>query len=211
MQIDPNKQSKQANYKLLIGSVLPRPIAFVSTLNEEGKVNAAPFSFFTVVSTEPPMISITCMRKPDGQMKDTARNIARQKEFVVHTVDRENVHLVNDTATDFPAEISEVDMVGLQLLPSTAIQTPRIMETKVQMECILNQMIPLGGSDFPNADLIIGEIVQFHIQDDLYTQGRIDTQKLTPVARLAGSAYSHLGEIFSIPRCSWEDWQTKKR
>ncbi|SFJ32972.1 flavin reductase family protein [Thermoflavimicrobium dichotomicum] len=211
MQIDPRKQPRQANYKLLIGSVLPRPIAFVSSLNEAGKVNAAPFSFFTVVSTEPPLISVTCMRKPDGQMKDTARNISQQKEFVVHVVDSENVKLVNDTATDFPPEISEVDEVGFELLPSVEIKTPRIAQSKVQMECVLHQMIPMGGNQFPNADLIIGEVVQFHIADELYHDGKIDTLKLDPVGRLAGTMYGTVGETFSMPRLTWNEWQEKER
>lgn len=212
MKMDPNRQSKQDNYKLLIGSVLPRPIAFVTSVNEQGVVNAAPFSFFTVVGTEPPLISITCIRKPGGQMKDTARNIAEQKEFVVHVVDGENVELVNDTSIDFPADVSEVEAIGLDLQPSEIVKVPRVTQTKIQMECRLHQILALGGVDgVPNADVIIGEVVQFHIDDDLYDQGRIDTARLDPVSRLAGTAYGKLGEMFSMPRLPYEEWLAKKQ
>ena len=145
LQIDPKEQSKLANYKLLIGSVLPRPIAFVSSMGENGVVNAAPFSFFTVISTEPPMIAITCMRKPGNVQKDTARNIAETGEFVVHVVDGENVAAVNDTATDFPPDEGEAEAVGLTLLPSVRVKPPRIAESKVQLECRLHQILPVGG------------------------------------------------------------------
>lgn len=212
MQIDPTKQTKHDNYKLLIGSVLPRPIAFVSSMGKDGVVNAAPFSFFTVVSTEPPMISVTAMRKPGNVQKDTARNIEETCEFVVHVVDSDNVAQVNETATDFPPEISEVDTVGFTLLPSARVKVPRIAESKIQMECILHKMIPLGGTSVsPNADLIIGEVVMFHVQDELLFEGRIDTETLDPIGRLAGTTYGKLGEMFSMPRLSYEEWRQKKK
>lgn len=211
MQIDPTKQTKLENYKLLIGSVLPRPIAFVSSMGKEGVVNAAPFSFFTVVSTEPPMISVTAMRKPGNIQKDTARYIGETGEFVVHVVDTDNVAQVNETATDFPPHVSEVDTVGLTLHPSVRVKVPRIAESKIQMECRLHQMLPLGGtSEAPNADLIIGEVVMFHVQDELLSEGRIITETLNPVGRLAGTTYGKLGEMFSMPRLSYEEWQQKK-
>lgn len=212
MQIDPKQQTKLENYKLLIGSVLPRPIAFVTSVNEQGIVNAAPFSFFNVVGTEPPLICVSCMRKPGGKMKDTARNIAGQKEFVVHIVDGKNVERVNDTSVEFPPDVSEAEMVGFKLLPSAIVKVPRIAGTKVQMECRLHQMIQLGGKEgSPNADLIIGEVVQFHIDDDLYDDGKIDTLALDPVSRLAGTSYGKIGEIFSLPRLPYEEWLAKNK
>jgi flavin reductase (DIM6/NTAB) family NADH-FMN oxidoreductase RutF len=212
MHIDPRQQSKLENYKILIGSVLPRPIAFVTSINLQGIVNAAPFSFFTVVATDPPLLSITCSRKPGGKMKDTARNIQEQKEFVIHVVNGENVHLVNDTAIEFPEEISEVEEVGFDLLPSEIVQVPRISQTKIQMECRLHHMLQLGGTEgFPNSDLIIGEVVQFHIDDSLYNEGRINTKALDPIGRLAGSTYTKLGETFAIPRYSYEEWLERKK
>jgi len=212
MRIDPKEQSKRDNYKLLIGTVLPRPIAFVTSLSKEGIVNAAPFSFFNVVGTEPPMIGFSCIRKPEGVMKDTARNIVGGKEFVVHVVDRQIVKRVNDTSIDFPQEISEAEEVGFQLVPSHSVRVPRIAEAKVQMECRLHQHLVLGADaeGNPNADFIIGEIVQFHIADDLYEEGKIDTRKLDPVSRLAGLNYGEIGEMFSLPRPTYEEWQRSK-
>ncbi|SFS58815.1 flavin reductase family protein [Marininema halotolerans] len=210
MQLDPAKQERADNYKLLIGSILPRPIAFVTSISEEGCVNAAPFSFFTVVSTEPPMISVSVGRKPGGVQKDTARNIAQAKEFVVHIVDESIADQVNQTATEFPPDVSEVEAVGLDLLPGVKVKVPRIAQTKVQMECRLHQIIPMGGTGpTPNTDLIIGEVLLFHVQDDLYEQGRIHTKTLNPIGRLAGSSYGTIGKEFSIPRLSLEEWKEK--
>ncbi|SDW29398.1 NADH-FMN oxidoreductase RutF, flavin reductase (DIM6/NTAB) family [Marininema mesophilum] len=210
MQIDPAKQERVDNYKLLVGSILPRPIAFVTSVAEDGTVNASPFSFFTVVSTDPPMISVSVGRKPGGVQKDTARNIAHAKEFVIQVVDGENVEQVNQTATEFPPDVSEVEAVGMDLLSSVKVKVPRIAQSKVQMECRLHEILPIGGDgSSPNTDLIIGEVVFFHVQDDLYDQGRILTEKLDPVGRLAGTTFSTIGETFSMPRLSPEEWKEK--
>lgn len=212
MQINPATQTKKENYKLLIGSVLPRPIAFVTSVNSAGVVNAAPFSFFNVVGTEPPLVGISCIRKPDGTMKDTARNIVEQREFVVHVVSEENVAMVNETAVDFPPDQSEVEMVGFHLVPSMAIQVPRIKETKIQMECKLYRHLPLGGTkDRSNVDFLIGEIVRFHFDDELYSVGRIDTEKLHPVGRMAGTTYVKGGEMFSMPRLPYHKWLSQNK
>lgn len=210
MQINPKKQTAQANYKLLIGSVLPRPIAFVTSLGPDGAVNAAPFSFYTVVSTDPPLVSITCSRKPGGVQKDTARNIAETGEFVVQVVDGENVERINQTATNFPPEVGEAEAVGFDVIASVCVKPPRIAQCKVHLECRLHEIRSMGGSkDQPNADVIIGEVVWFHIRDDLYHDGRIDTAELDPVGRLAGTAYGKVGETFSMPRLSLEEWYKK--
>ncbi|PTX55364.1 flavin reductase (DIM6/NTAB) family NADH-FMN oxidoreductase RutF [Melghirimyces profundicolus] len=212
MQIDPKDQAKKENYKLLIGSVLPRPIAFVTTLNAEGKVNAAPFSFFTVVSTDPPMLSVTVNRKPGGIRKDTARNIAENREYVIHVVDADNVEKVNQCSADFPPEMSEAEAVGFDVIPGQKVKVPRIAQTKIQMECRLHQILPMGGTEGePNADLVIGEVVMFHIRDDLYDRGRIDTAKLEPVGRLAGLAYGKVGETFSRPRPRYAEWKMTRK
>ncbi|WP_240511826.1 flavin reductase family protein [Paludifilum halophilum] len=211
MQIDPRDQAKKANYKLLIGGVLPRPIAFVTSMDKNGVVNAAPFSFFTVVSVDPPMLSVSCMRKPGGVPKDTARNIAETKEYVVHVVDGDNVSMVNQTSTEFPPDVSEAEAVGFDLADSVHVHPPRIVQSKVQMECRLRQILPMGGTpESPDADVIIGEVVLFHVEDALYESGRIDTVGLNPVGRLAGTAYGKLGETFSMPRLSLDEWKEKK-
>ncbi|MFP4974089.1 flavin reductase family protein [Paenibacillus sp. CN-4] len=192
--IDPQQQTERDNYKLLIGSIIPRPIAFVTSLSAEGVLNGAPFSYFTIVSSNPPMISLAVQRRA-GAPKDTANNILEAHEFVVHIVDRDNVEVINQTAATLPPEQSEISAAGLTPVDSLRIQVPGIREAKIRMECTLERHIEL-----PGTDLFIGQVVQFHIEDELYNQGRIDPLKLGAVSRLAGNNYANIGEIFTIER-----------
>jgi flavin reductase (DIM6/NTAB) family NADH-FMN oxidoreductase RutF len=201
VDINPQNQSAKENYKLLIGSVLPRPIAFVTTLGSNNIVNAAPFSFYNVVSTDPPMLGIACGRNDNGSMKDTVRNAKENGTFVVHVVDKENFKQVNDCSINYPPDKSEVTYAGLTLINSSSVDTPSIKESKISMECKFKQIIPLGGTDeTPSNDFLIGEIIHFRIDDSLYNDGRIDIEKLQPMARIAGTNYSQIGDIVSIPR-----------
>jgi flavin reductase (DIM6/NTAB) family NADH-FMN oxidoreductase RutF len=200
ISIDPNAQSERENYKLLIGSIIPRPIAFVTTLSQEGILNAAPYSYFTIVTANPPMIAISVQRK-QGKRKDTSRNALDTGAFVVHISDESYIHEINQTAANLPPDESEVTLVGLTPVASEKIAVPGIAEASVRMECVLEQAIPLGGTEgAPAADLIIGRVVQFHLADALYEHGHIDPVELGPVSRLAGSSYARLGEIFTIDR-----------
>lgn len=192
--IDPQQQTERDNYKLLIGSIIPRPIAFVTSLSAEGVLNGAPFSYFTIVSSNPPMISLAVQRRA-GAPKDTANNILESHEFVVHIVDGDNVEAINQTAATLPPEQSEISAAGLTPVDSLRIKVPGIREAKIRMECTLERHI-----DLPGTDLFIGQVVQFHIEDDLYNQGRIDPLKLGAVSRLAGNSYANIGEIFTIER-----------
>lgn len=199
-QLDPVQLTERENYKFLIGSIIPRPIAFVTSLTEAGVVNAAPFSFFNIVSSNPPMISVSIQRK-SGEMKDTARNIKQQRQFVVHIVDTDNVEQVNETAANLPPHESEVARAGLTLVESTKIAVPGVKEAKVRFECELEKVIELGG-DEENAgcDLIIGKVLYYHIEDEIYEDGKIDPQKLKAISRLAGNDYATIGEQFTIER-----------
>lgn len=192
--IDPLQNAERDNYKLLIGSIIPRPIAFVTTLSDEGVVNGAPFSYFNIVSSNPPMISIS-VQHAGGQSKDTARNIKREKEFVVHIVDRQNVAQVNITAAPLPPEESEITLAGLTPVDSVLVKVPGVAEAKIRMECVLEHCLEL-----PNNDLIIGRVVQFHVDGEILEHGRIDPVKLEAVSRLAGNDYAGIGEIFTIER-----------
>ncbi|WP_074510930.1 flavin reductase family protein [Planococcus glaciei] len=198
MAIDPKQNTERENYKLLIGSIIPRPIAFVTTQSEAGIVNGAPFSYFNIVSSNPPMVSLSIQR-PKGELKDTARNIYGNGEFVVHIVDNENVAKINETAASLPPSESEVESANLTLIPSTAISVPGINESKVRMECRLVQAIPLGEGE-SGSDLFIGEVVRFHVEEAIYENGRIDPRGLDAVSRLAGANYAAIGEIFSMER-----------
>ncbi|MFD2611207.1 flavin reductase family protein [Paenibacillus gansuensis] len=200
ISIDPSSLSERDNYKFLIGSVIPRPIAWVTTQTESGIVNAAPFSYFNIVTANPPMLSISVQRK-NGKKKDTARNAKRAGEFVVHIADEMNVEFMNQTAVSLGPEESEIDFSGLHLMPSEIVSIPAIAEARIRMECLLESSVTLGGTkEEPACDLLIGKVVRFHIEDELYSQGRIDAQKLQPVSRLAGMNYAKLGEIFSLER-----------
>jgi flavin reductase (DIM6/NTAB) family NADH-FMN oxidoreductase RutF len=164
LSIDPSTNSERENYKLLIGSIIPRPIAFVTTQSRDGILNGAPFSYFNIVSSNPPMISVSIQRK-EGIQKDTTRNILDTKEFVVHIVDESNVEKDNQTAATLPPEQSEIELANLTPINSTKISIPGIKEAKVRMECKLEHSIELGGGESPGCDLIIGKIVQFPSND----------------------------------------------
>lgn len=198
--VDPAAQSARDNYKLLIGSIIPRPVAFVTTLSEDGVVNGAPFSFFNVVSSDPPMISISVQRK-DGQPKDTARHAAKRGEFVVHIADERNIEAINRTAAAVPSDVSEIELAGLMAAASEAVAVPGVAEARIRMECVLEHALQLGEQDGkPACDLLIGRVVRFHIAEELYSDGRIDGAKLSPVSRLAGDDYAKLGETFTLVR-----------
>lgn len=194
--IDPKDNTERENYKLLTGSIVPRPIAFVTTKTTDGTINGAPFSYFNVVSSNPPMLSISVQRK-NGEKKDTARNIGESEEFVVHIVDTENVEFVNKTAASLPSEESEIERAKFSLVTSKQVSVPGIKQAKVRFECKLEQLVELA----ENTDLIIGKVVQFHIDDDIYEEdGKINANKLDAVSRLAGANYAKIGDVFSIER-----------
>ncbi|MEK5440411.1 flavin reductase family protein [Fredinandcohnia sp. FSL W7-1320] len=197
--IDPTSISERENYKFLIGSIIPRPIAFVTTLSEEGVLNGAPFSYFNIVSSNPPMISLSIQRT-EGRQKDTARNIASLKEFVVHMVDEQNVEKINKTAASLPPNQSEIELAGLTSIESVKVSVPGVKEAKVRLECVLEQSLELGGVNSPGCDFIIGRVVQYHIEDDIYAKGRIDPRGLAAVSRLAGANYAKIGDLFEIER-----------
>ncbi|MBH0165200.1 flavin reductase family protein [Fictibacillus sp. 7GRE50] len=198
--IDPQNLSIKENYKFLTGSIIPRPIAFVTTLSSEGVLNAAPFSYFNALTSDPPLIAISIGRK-DGKRKDTSRNADELGEFVVHIPDETYIEAVNITAANLEPDQSEVELANLTRVKSVKVGVPGIAESKIRMECVVEQIIPLGGTpDRPSTDLLIGRVVHYHISDELYHDGRIDADKLRPVGRLAGTNYVKLGEIFSLER-----------
>lgn len=199
ISIDPFTNTERENYKLMIGSIIPRPIAFVTTLSKEGVLNGAPFSYFNIVSSNPPMVSLAIQRSGRRQ-KDTARNIMDSKEFVIHIVDEQNVEKINETAASLPPEQSEVELAKLTPVQSVKVAVPGVKEAKIRMECSLEHSLELGGSDTPGCDLVIGRVLQFHIEDEIYENGRINPVGLAAVSRLAGQDYARIGEIFSIDR-----------
>lgn len=187
-----------ALYKLMIHTILPRPIAWVSTLNENDSVNLAPFSFYNGVTGSPPTIMFSVSRKADGEWKDTYRNIVNRKEFVVNNVIEPAFEAMVDTAAVEPYGVSEVSQGNLTLLPSSSIATPRIAESAVQFECRMDQMVNVPSSGTASAAVIFGEILRIHIRKGLLDdQGRMQVAKLNPVARLGGTTYALLGEFLN--------------
>lgn len=204
ISIDPGGQSAQENYKLLIGSVIPRPIALVTTLSEEGVLNAAPFSFFNIVTASPPILSLSVQRK-NGLRKDTARNAIAVGAFVVHIADERYAEAMNATAAPVEPHVSEVELAGLTAVPSDCIAVPGIAEARIRMECVLEQALPLGegegeGEEEPSCDLLLGRVVRFHMADELYKDGCINAADLQPISRLAGNDYARLGSSFTLIR-----------
>jgi flavin reductase (DIM6/NTAB) family NADH-FMN oxidoreductase RutF len=187
--IDPAKLDAEQAYRLLTGIVVPRPVAWVSTLSAGGKVNLAPFSAFTFVSPKPPMLAISIGRKA-GVYKDTARNILRSEEFVIHIADSKLTGAVHESSTEFPPEVSEVEHLKLATVPSERVAPPRIAAAPIAMECRFRQCLEFGET---RSRLIVGEVLLFHIRDGLIADGKIDTEALDPIARIAGPRYARLG------------------
>jgi len=202
MQIDPKTQSSKDNYKLLIGSIVPRPIAFVSTVNAAGRPNLAPFSFFNGICSNPPAIMFAPVnRGEEGSPKDTLNNILTGKEFVVNVVTEDIAEQMNICATDYPEDFNEFKESGLTPAPSVMIKPPRVKESPINFECRLLQHVPVGKPGTPKSgNVIIGEVVYFHVADDLYEDGRIDIPKMKPIGRLAGAGYCRVTDLFDMPR-----------
>ncbi len=176
--------------------VVPRPIAFVTSLGPTEIVNAAPFSYFNVVSTNPPIISLAIERR-NGERKDTSRNIILNREFVVNICSIDLAKAVSIAGGDFSAEISEIDLAKLSLLPSEEVSVPRIANSLIHLECILYQVIEIGNDP---TDLILGQVVKCHIHKHVLIDGYINTEKLNPLARVSGPIFAKLGNFFEIQR-----------
>ncbi len=198
MQFDPQIVAPQSIYKLLIGCVVPRPIAWVSSLSEDAMPNLAPFSFFMAVCNNPPTLAFSSGRREDKK-KDTVRNIEYTQDFVVNLVDDALAEQMNLTSGEYPPAVDEFALTGLTAAPGIKVKAPRVAEAPISMECRVVQILPVGHG--PHS-LVLGEIVYFHIRDDLYdpNTGRIDMHRLHPVGRLAGNLYTHVHDIFEMKR-----------
>lgn len=201
MELNPKDLHYKDCYKLLIGSVLPRPIAWVSTKGSNGVYNVAPFSFFTVVCPNPPTITFCPnIRSLNGIEKDTLRNIRETGEFVVNIVTETLAQAMNITSTELPADVSEFERANLTPAPSKLIDAPRITESPINFECKLSQIVTIGES-LGQGSLIIGEVVYFHIADHVYTADyKIDIEQLAPIARLSGMGYTRTTDRFEMHR-----------
>jgi flavin reductase (DIM6/NTAB) family NADH-FMN oxidoreductase RutF len=194
MRIAAKDLETEASYKLITGIVVPRPIAWVTTLSSSGTVNLAPFSFFTCVSPKPPLLAISVGHNA-GIYKDTARNILASEEFVIHIADFSHLEALHHTSTEYPPDISEVEAAGLATLSSDEVKVPRLRDVPVAMECRFHHCMEFGRT---KNRLIVGEVVVFHFRDGLVENGKVTTAKLDPIARLSGPTYARLGEVLSM-------------
>ena len=201
MKFDPGDLSFADVHKLMIGSIVPRPIAFVSTISKDGKNNIAPFSYFNGVCSKPPTIMFAPARRGwDGKEKDTLVNIRDNKQFVVNIVSENIVEQMVMCATDFDPTVDEFDISRLNAQTSKKVLPPRLKESKVSFECELNQIIEIGDKNPGSGFIVIGTIVLFHIDDSIYENGHIRLDKLEPIGRLAGNWYTRPNDNFEIIR-----------
>jgi flavin reductase (DIM6/NTAB) family NADH-FMN oxidoreductase RutF len=182
-------------YKLIIGCVVPRPIAWITSLSAAGRVNAAPFSSYNYVSHSPPMVAVNIGLRA-GKLKDTARNILETREFVVNVATESARQPMHDCSADFPPEASEPEALGIALLPSRFVKPPRIAVSPVHMECRLDQAVRLGTG---NNTLYIGEVIAFHLSPTVFDGEKVDSAALRPLARLGGPYYTTLGQLIHAP------------
>jgi flavin reductase (DIM6/NTAB) family NADH-FMN oxidoreductase RutF len=205
MQIDPTLHTKADNYKLLTSLVVPRPIAWITSLGATGIVNLAPFSFFNAVSGDPMYIVVGIGRNDAGKPKDTANNILTRGEFVVNLITEGLFDAMNVSAADFPADQSELEVAGLHAAPSIRIKVPRVAESQASLECTLFSSQPLGENT-----LIIGEVVMFHVAEHLVDE-RLHVNNFAPIGRLGSpSMYCRTTDRFDTARISYMGWLNRK-
>lgn len=201
MILKPEDLSSKENYKLIIGSVLPRPIALVSSLSENGTPNLAPFSFFTGLTSNPPTVGFApVFNEKKGNKKDTLANIETSGEFVINIVTEDIAHKMIKTATDFSPDTDEFQMAGFTPVKSEIVKPPRVKESPINFECTVYQIVYIGDGSEGSGAFVIGKIVRYHIDDSIYSAGKIITKLLKPVGRLAGQDYTTLGKCFSMER-----------
>jgi flavin reductase (DIM6/NTAB) family NADH-FMN oxidoreductase RutF len=201
MEINPASISHQSFYKLMIGSIVPRPIGWVSTVNAWGTPNLAPFSFFNAVCSNPPtLLFCPSVRNTDIAPKDTLRNVRETGEFVVNIVTEALAEAMNLTSTEFPAHVDEFAAAGLTPAPSLTVRPPRVLESPINFECMVTQIVDCG--DQPGGgSVVIGRITHLQVDDRvLYGGDKIDILALKPIGRIAGAGYCRVNDLFDLPR-----------
>jgi flavin reductase (DIM6/NTAB) family NADH-FMN oxidoreductase RutF len=200
LQIDVAASNVLDVYHMLVGVVTPRPIAWVTSVDREGHVNLAPFSFFNAFGANPPVVVFSPTLRRDSSRKDTLLNIEVTGEFVINAAVAALAEKINQTSKELPRGESELDFAGLHTKPSIKVKPPRVAESPVHLECKLRQIIPIGTGPIA-ANLVIGEIVMMHIDDAvLDDKGKVDPRKLRSVARLGGDYWCHTSDLFEQKR-----------
>jgi len=198
--IDPKNHPYKDIYKLLIGSVVPRPIALVSSLAADGVPNLAPFSFFNAVCSNPPIVLFSTVVRAGGHTKDTLRNVESTGEFVVNIVSEDFVEKMNACSGDYPPDVDEFIISGLTPVKSDIVRPARVKESRISMECRLERVVHFGDGQPGNGSTIFGEVVLFHVAGEVVDNFRIDPRVLKPVGRMGGPQYTRVSDIFDIAR-----------
>lgn len=201
MEISPENYPWNSIYKIMIGSILPRPIGWISTIDPSGRPNLAPFSFFNAVCGNPPHVLFCPMiRGTDLNQKDSLANVRATGEFVVNIVTEELAEAMNVTSAEFPLGVDEFEVAGLEKMPSVRVRPPRVAASPIHYECQVAQIVDLS-SQPGGGSVVIGRVVHLHVAERLLIQGdKIDLDALKPIGRLAGSAYCRVSDIFEMSR-----------
>ncbi|MGV6876179.1 flavin reductase family protein [Pseudochelatococcus sp. B33] len=211
MLFDLEALTARDRYKVLAACIVPRPIAWITTLSENGVLNAAPFSFFNMMGDDPPTLAVGIM-PGSGRLKDTAANILSTGEFVVNLVAEANAEAMNLTCIDAPPEVNELALAGLTAEPSSSVAPPRIRESPVSLECRMLTSLVTG----PRQTIVIGRVICAHVEDNFVLDEKrchIDTTALRLVARMHGSGgYLRSTDLFQLDRPKWdESWAARKK
>jgi flavin reductase (DIM6/NTAB) family NADH-FMN oxidoreductase RutF len=199
MRIDVADLTGTEAYRLLTDAVVPRPVAWVSTLGPDGVRNLAPFSFFQAVGAAPPTVIVSVARHGDGDRKDSAANAMASGELVINIVDEDLLEQMNATSGDYPMDVDEFDVAGVTAAPSEHVAAPRVAESPVSLECRVTSSMAMGREP-DDYVLLVCEVMAYHVRDGLLRDGRIDPALLRPICRLGGTGFARLGEILQVPR-----------
>jgi flavin reductase (DIM6/NTAB) family NADH-FMN oxidoreductase RutF len=202
--IDPKNHQPDDIYKVMIGSITPRPIAFVSTISKEGIYNLAPYSFFTGIGANPPVIGFSPVINREGRSRDSKINAEETGQFVVNIVSEKIVHEMNQTAVDVPSDVDEFRLSGLTPTASKSVTPPRVKEAQVSMECKVLEVIEVSKKTL-GGTLVLGEVLLFHVADKIIDDFKIDPEQLRTVGRMGGNSYTRTSERFDIERPSLEE------
>jgi flavin reductase (DIM6/NTAB) family NADH-FMN oxidoreductase RutF len=193
-ELNPEDLEPRGVYFLLTSLVVPRPIAWVSSLSEDGSRNLAPHSYFNMVSSKPPVVHFTSTGE-----KDTLRNVRATGEFVVNVVSEDLLEPMNLTAAEFPPDEDEFAWAELEVAASATVKPPRVAAAKAALECRVRDIQAIG-----NGNMVFGDVVHVHVDDSVWVDGRVDPALLSPVGRLAGWNYAPLRDVVRIPRPTWD-------
>jgi len=207
-RFDFSELSARDRYKLLIGTVIPRPIAFVTTVNEHGQPNAAPFSFFNCLTADPAIVAIGVENHTDMSFKDTAYNVRMTEEFTVHIADDAMMDAMNVCAVPFPPEVNELAMAGLTTVPGTHVKCPRIAEAPAALECRRYLTLEVGRS----REIILGKVLAVFLREGLVDRASkyVDQRGMDAIGRMGGHGYARTRDYFDLPTMTVSEWQQQK-